>query len=235
VLVLVAIASMAIGSLGAYIIGGWHLLLSLSLHLLPFDLVNGGYSPVFSLITAVRHVSIDLGDGMIFYLSPGGAAITGTTFVLAGLAATQRRPGMPSIPARVVAGLAGVVGVAGLLLALIGGAGVYTRQLIQFAGAQPLDLVLLYLGVALFGLAVYAARWSSTGALVAGGAVTAMGLVVLASGSLLLRADLPPELRRGLEITGPSGILLLIGLLLIVAGLAVRVRARRAAAPVAVV
>jgi hypothetical protein len=101
--------------------------------------------------------------------------------------------------------------------------------LVTLSGIEPLGLFLLAAGSVLVALAVSAGRWSSAGALVAGGVATLAGLVALAAPGPVSRAIFAwPELRRSLEVAGPSGALLLIGLLLVIAGLAVRVRARRA-------
>lgn len=100
----------------------------------------------------------------------------------------------------------------------------------QFAGLDPFGLIVLVVGSVLVGAAVLIGQWTSTAAMVAGAATAVVGLVGLASPStLFLTAAEWPELRRGLEIAGPSGALLLIGVLLAVASLALRARGRREA------
>jgi hypothetical protein len=150
-------------------------------------------------------------------------------FLFAGLAANARRTGTPTIRARVLSGLSGLAGALGVLLALAGGGRLYVSQIVTIRGLDLPGFLLLLGGAVLLAVAVLSARWSSAGALVAGAIVTITGLVTLASPLALSFAVGWRDLGRGLEIAGPSGTLLLIGLLLVVAGLAVRVRARRAA------
>jgi hypothetical protein len=227
VLILGSIGTVAIGSLGAYIVGGVQLLFSLVLHLVPFDPLHGGFSPAVELMNGVRSASTSLSDGLFFYFSPGAGAVIGAIFVGAGLAAEWRTATHPAGVTRVISALTAVVGLLGLALALIGGGAVYIGQLITLAGPRALDLVMLYGGVVLVGASLLAARWSSAGPILAGAVTSVLAVVVLASPRVLL--GLPAAARRGAEIAGPSAILLLIGLLLVMAGLAVRVRARRAA------
>jgi hypothetical protein len=226
--ILAAIATVAIGSLGAYVVGIVQLVFSLLLHLVPFDFRNGGFSPAFEIMNAVRGASMEISDGMFFYFPTGVGVVTGVVFLAAAVASDRRRVPMPGTAARVGSALAGVVALVGLLLAIAFGALVYVRQLVMLAGANPLDIVLLYAGAVLFALAVAAAAWSSVGAVVAGGLTSIAGLIGLAVPRELVNAAGGwGELRRGLEILAPSGELLLIGLLAVVAGLAVRIRARR--------
>jgi hypothetical protein len=228
-LILAAMATTAVGSLGVIVIGLLQLAFSLLLFLMPFTL-RGGFSPAFEVMNAVGSSSREISDGMFYYIPTGMAFVTGVIFLVAGIAANGRRSVTPSTAARAVAGLAGLVGVAGLVLALAGGARLYVNQLVRLAGLDPLGLVLLVAGGVLLAAAVLSARWSSAGALVAGAIVTVVGLIPIASPAAMLGiTDAWQELRRGLEIAGFSGSLLLSGLLLVIAGLAVRVRARRAA------
>jgi len=227
VLIAAAVATVAIGSLGIIIIGGVQLLFSLLLFLVPFG-VRGGFSPAFEIMNAVRSAGVDVGDGLFFYVPAGFAFVTGAIMLVAGLAAGARRRTAPIevlLGAVVVGGLA----VVGVLMTVAGGARLYTGLLVMFAGLDPVGLVILVVGSMLVGAAVLLGRWTSTAPLVAGAATTVAGLVALASPSALFTASAAwPELRRGLEIAGPSGALLLVGVLLVVAGLALRVRARRA-------
>jgi hypothetical protein len=226
VLVAAAVATVAVGSLGAVITGIVHLAFSLLVHLLPFDFRTGAFSPGIDVMNAVRGVSIEAGDGMFLYFPPGAGAVTGAILLGAGLAADRRRASVMRLPV----GVGAIVGVLGLVLAIAGGAGVYVRQLVTLSSAEPLDVVMLYAGVLLVGAVAFSTRWSSAGALVTGAVAVVAGLAGLASPAALV---LPTRswllLSRGLELAGPSGILLLIGVLLVVAGLAVRLRARAAA------
>ena len=98
------------------------------------------------------------------------------------------------------------------VLGLAGGARLYVNQLVRLAGLDPLGLVLLVAGSVLVAAAVLSARWSSAGALVAGAIVTVVGLIPIASPAACLGVvDAWQELRRGLEIAGFSGSLLLVG------------------------
>ena len=231
-LIAAAVATVAIGSLGAIVLGAVQIVFSLTLHLVPIDLRSDAFSPAFELMNAVRGASTEVGDGMFLYFPPGGGLIIGAVLLAAGLATDVRRA-VPSSTARLVSGIAGVVGLLGLALALAGGAITYIRLLVMLAGADALGLAMLYAGTVLVAAAVYATRWSSAGAVVLGAATTLVALVGLAAPVALLGAAPTAELRRALEIALPSGLLLLIGFVALVAGLAVRYRASRAApAPV---
>ncbi|MEO5921034.1 MAG: hypothetical protein ABIQ01_07815, partial [Pseudolysinimonas sp.] len=228
-LIVAAIATVAVGSLGAIIIGVLHLGFTLLLYAFPFTL-RGGFAPGFQLMNSVRSVSMEISDGMYFYLPTGFALVTGTIFLIAGLAASARRSAQATSRARVLSGLAGVLGLVGLMLAFAGGARGYLALLVLMSGVDVLGIVLLVAGSALVSVAVYAARWSSAGALLAGAVVSLAGLAGLAAPIALSGSAVAWfELRRAFDIAGPSGVLLLIGLLLVVTALAVRVRARRAA------
>lgn len=222
-----AVATLAIGWLGVIVLGGVHIVFSLLLHLVPIDLRADAFSPAFELMNAARGASAELGDGMFFYFPPGAGLIIGVVLVAAGLASDARRT-PPAGPARGLSALAGVGGVFGLVLALAGGAITYVRLLVMLAGADALGLALLYVGAILVGAAVYVSRWSSAGAFVLGGVTVLAGLALLAAPRALVGPVPTPELRRALELAGPSGLLLLIGVVVLVAGLAVRYRARRA-------
>jgi hypothetical protein len=180
-------------------------------------------------MNAVRAAGVEIGDGLYFYVPTGIAFLTGAIMLVAGLVA-RARARQASIEVRIGAGVVGVLAVVGVFMALAGGARLYTRLLVMFAGLDPLGLIVLLVGSVLVGAAVLIGRWTSAAALVAGVVTAVVGLVGLGSPSTLFLASAAwPELRRGLEIAGPSGSLLLVGVLLVIAGLALRVRARRGA------
>jgi hypothetical protein len=228
-LIAAAVATVAIGSPGVIVIGAAQLVFSVMLFLFPVS-VRGGFAPAFEVLSAVRASSAEIGDGLFLYVPTGFAFLTGAIMVVAGLVARARTRPAP-IEVRAGAAAAGVLGVIGVLMAVAGGARLYTRLLVTFDGLDQLGLIVLVVGSVLVGAAVLIGRWTSTAALVAGAAATIAGLVGLASPVLLLAASADwPELRRGLEIAGPSGSLLLVGVVLVITGLALRVRARREAA-----
>lgn len=233
VLILAAVATTAIGPLGAIVVGAVQLLLSLAVHVFPFSF-RGGFAPGYEILNASRSISMELGDGMYFYFPPGAGAVTGAILLGAGLA-SGRRLVRADGRTRLLSGLGGLVGVLGLVLAIAGGGGVYVRQLVMMSGVQVLDVVMLYTGVVLLGAVAYSTRWSSAGAFVAGGATTLVALVGLASPvGLSVLARPWPEFWRGIEIAAPSGILLLIGVSLLTAGVAARWRLRGVASSAAV-
>jgi hypothetical protein len=228
-LIAAAVATVAIGSPGVIVIGAAQLVFSLMLFVFPLS-ARGGFSPAFEIMSAVRASSAEIGDGLFLYVPTGFAFVTGVIMVVSGLVARARTRPAP-IEVRVGAGVAGVLGVIGVLMAVAGGARLYTRLMVTFDGLDQLGLIVLVVGSVLVGAAVLIGRWTSTASLVAGGVTTVAGLVGLASPSVVRAAAADwPELRRGLEIAGPSGSLLLVGVLLVVAGLALRVRGRREAA-----
>jgi hypothetical protein len=227
-LIAAAVATVAIGSLGVILTGAVQLVFSLLLFLIPFS-VTGGFSPALEIMGAVRSAGTEVGDGLYVYAPTGFAFVTGTIMLVAGLVARGRTRRAPT-EVRVGAGLVGLLAVVGVLMAVAGGARLYTHLLVTFSGLDQLGLIVLVVGSVLVGGAVLIGRWTSAAALVAGAVTAVVGLVGLASPSTLFRAAADwPELRRGLEIGGPSGSLLLVGVLLAVAGLALRVRGRREA------
>lgn len=228
VVLLAAVATVAIGSLGAYVVGGAHLVFSLLLHLLPFDFRGGGFSPAFEVMNAVRSASMEVSDGMFFYFPPGVGVVTGTVFLCAALASARRTTDATS-RTRVLAGLAGILGVLGIVLAITGGGRLYYAQFVTVRGTDLPGIALLYGGAVLLAVAVLSSRWTSAGMIVAGGVSAIGGVLGLAAPQLLNAGPAAQELGRGLQIFGASGSLLLVGLLLIVGGLAVRFRGRRTA------
>lgn len=229
-LILAAMATAAVGSLGVIVIGVLQVSFSLVFLLMPVSLRGGGFSPAFDVMLEVRSFSREISDGMFYYVPTGMALVTGVIFLVSGLAAHARRSVTPGIAARVVAGLVGLVGVLGVALTLAGGSRLYVNQLVRLDGMDPPGLVLLLAGSVLLAAAVLSARWSSAGALVAGAIIAVVGLIPIASPITVFSVgEVWEELRRGLDIAGASATLFLIGLLLVIAGLAIRVRARRAA------
>lgn len=224
--ILAAVATVAFGGLGAFVVGVVHLVFSLLMYLVPLQLI-GGFSPAFELMNAVRPASAEISDGMLFYFAPGVGAITGTVFLVAALA-SDRRTAAGSSRTRLLAGLAGILGVLGIVLSISGGGRLYSAQLVTLRGTDLPGIALLYGGAVLLAIAVFSARWSSAGMFVAGGVSTVFGVIWLAAPQLIPVGFGSPEPGRGLQIVATTGSLLLIGLLLIVSGLAVRHRGRRA-------
>lgn len=228
-LIAAAMATVAVGSLGAIIIGALHIAFSLLLFLVPFS-IGGGFSPAFEFMTGLRSLSREISDGMFLTVPTGFAFVSGVIFLSAGLAAWARRAVVPASRTRMLSGVSGLLALLGLVIAFAGGARLYITLLVTLSGLDLLGLAMLTAGSLLIAVAVLASRWSSAGAVVAGAVTTVAGLASLAAPLALSRPVFGwPELRRALDLAGPSGALLMIGLLLLIAGLAVRVRARRAA------
>lgn len=227
-LIVAALATVALGGLGAFVVGVVHLLFSLLLHLIPVDLLGGGFSPAFALMNAVRSASMEVSDGMFFYFPPGVGVVTGTVFLCAALASARRTTAATS-RTRVLAGLTGVLGVLGIVLAIAGGGRLYYAQFVTLRGTDLPGIALLYGGAVLLAVAVLSSRWSSAGMIVAGAVSAIGGVLGLAAPQLLNAGPGAQELGRGLQIFGATGSLLLVGLLLVVGGLAVRFRGSRTA------
>jgi hypothetical protein len=223
-----AIATVAVASLGAIVIGALHLAFSLLFFLFPFA-PRSGLTPAWDVLLALRTLSPETSDGAFFYVPTGFAFVTGAIFLAAGFAADGRVVVTPSTRARVTFGLSGLLAVAGLLLALAGGGRLAIGILVMRSGPDVLGLILLIVGSVLVGATVLAARWSAAGVFVAGGVIAVAGLIALARPIPVSLAFVEwPELRRAIDIAGSSGVLVLIAALLVLAGLAIRVRARRA-------
>lgn len=226
VLIAAGVATVALGSVGAIVIGTVLLGFSLTLFLVPLD-SKGTFSPALQLMNLVRPINVDAGLGLYFYAPTGFAFLVGAIFLVAGLVTrARRRPG--SIEVRVGAGIAGMLAVIGVLMAVAGGARLFAHFVARGGGPDLLGVIVVIVGTVLVSASVLLGRWTSTAALAGGAVTTLLGLAGLASPSpLRALAGSWPELVRGIELAGPSGSLLLIGVLLIVAGFAQRWRAPR--------
>ena len=227
-LVAVAALTVAISSSGVIALGVLHVVFGLLLPLMPFSLFSGSRPPTFQLIFLLGDLNIAFRDQMTTYFTIGTGVLVGVVLIVAGLAARGRtlRANPVAIVVSIVVGILGAVGIG---VALIGGFMIYRSMFQMMMGEiEVLGVALLLLGSLLLAVAVVTVRWSSAGVIVLGAVVTALGIVV---------AVLPPsaigafarDLGVALTNVGVTGLLSLLGVVLVAVGVGVNVRTRRAA------
>lgn len=223
ILIATAILTVVLSSAGVIAVGA----VQLAGALLVFVGLGAG------LVSAAFSSNPVLGTGLSFSIPTGVSALTGITFLGAGLAARVRRPGASVLGRIVSVAAAALLGPTGIVLVLAGGAMVYYRSMVVNDNRfQPLALLLLAAGAVLLGAIVYSARWSSAGAIVLGLGLSVLGFVALADPLLLNVAPGVPELSSTLVNVSGSGGLALVGVVMLAAGVGVRFRGARAAASV---
>ncbi|MEP6479466.1 MAG: hypothetical protein ABJB03_08750 [Rhodoglobus sp.] len=230
-LIAAAIATVAISAAGVIALGIIHIVVSLLTVLSPADASGGSVSPIFGIFAFVYRTSQSVSDGLYLYFPTGFGLLTGVIFLVVGLAALART-GASSTQARVVSVVvAVVVGFFALAAAVSGGFRLYASQLQLLSGLDALGLVLLIAATIALAIAVLTVRWSSAGVLVLGAATIVLTIALF---GLFTTSTLPGfvmsvsrELGQGLANALPDGNLALVGVLLVVGGLAVRWRALR--------
>ncbi|TPW75727.1 hypothetical protein [Schumannella soli] len=232
---LVASATAGWSSLGVVVVGIVQTLVGLAAVVLParFGGLDGPASPVQVAVGWIYGVLPDLGTGLYLALPTGLVLVIGLANILLGIVATRRRRGTIASPAvaRIVAVLLALfvaLPAAGLVAA--GGFANYVQTLQALRGPSPWGIALLTAGAALILVIVLAVRWSSLAALLGG-----FLLIGASIAYLLLPVGMlaPITAQRGLRdaVSGIqtfawSGAFLILGCLLIGAGIAGRVAGR---------
>ena len=230
-LILIAIAALtiAVSSAGVIALGALHVVFGLLTVLLPigFEL----RPPTFQLTLLLRDLNMGMGDGMLanFILGPG--FMTGVILLVAGLAARGRT--MRANPLAILVSIAvSILGFIGIFVAITGGSYIYRAMLQQLSGrVDAVGVGLLLLGSVLLAATVFTVRWSSAGVILLGAVIIVAALLW----SLLSRelfgalVGISRDLANALVYVGGSGLLALVGVVLVAVGVGASVRARRAA------
>lgn len=225
-IIAVAMLTVAMSPIGVLVVGGIQIVVSLLALLVPVGIDS--FSPVAQVMFAVQDVNVELSHGMTYYVATGIALLIGVVFLVGGLVAGSR-----AVHAGATATLLGlivavVVGFLGLLVGIAGGYSAYRVAYMFFAGLDVPGVLLLLLGAILLGVAVATTRWSSLGVIVLGSLVALAALIEMLVGYVrALRAF--PDLQQSLSGAAATGGLLLLGLLLIAAGVGLWLRGRRVA------
>lgn len=225
-----AALTVAFSSAGVILLGAIHILFGLLVVLIPFDPLGGGFSPAVQFAIQAAEVSRAWSDGLIFSFTLGTGILTGVVFLVSGLVARNRRM-TGNLLAALVGLVAGVLGLIGILVAVTGGSTIYRSVFVSFRGQVEVVGVLMLLGGAvLLGLAVLSARWSSAGVIALGVIVFVIGVGwrFIPYGALGPVQSISRDLVNALVYLAPSGLLAVVGVVLVSAGFAVRWRARRA-------
>ena len=224
VLLVVAMLSVALSSVGVITVAVIHLMFGLLAVLNPS-------LPFIRLIAQSFGEGSTIGDGMLYSVSTGIGMLAGIVFLVTGLAVLTRRSQKPGAVARVASVIVAIVaGPMGVLLAFMGGGLVYADLAVPATGGfNPTGAVLLLVGTVLLGLAVLTLRWSSVGLMVLGSAIAVIGSFGLVEPGQL--ASIVERVSRELSVTvqfaAPNGNLALLGMLLLAATLGTLLRSRR--------
>ena len=224
VLLVVAMLSVALSSVGVITVAVIHLMFGLLAVLNPS-------LPFIRLIAQSFGEGSTIGDGMLYSVSTGIGMLAGIVFLVTGLAVLTRRSQKPGAVARVASVIVAIVaGPMGVLLAFMGGGLVYADLAVpETGGFNPTGAVLLLVGTVLLGLAVLTLRWSSVGLMVLGSAIAVIGFLGLVEPGQL--ASIVERVSREVSVTvqfaAPNGNLALLGMLLLAATLGTLLRSRR--------
>lgn len=230
-LILIAVAAMtiAVSSAGVIVVGALHVVFGLLTVLLPISLQFR--PPTFQLTLLLRDLNAGMGDGMLFNFTLGTGFMTGVILLVAGIAVRGRT--MRANPLAIIVSVAvSIIGFIGVFVAITGGSFIYRSMLQQLRGqVEVFGLALLLIGSVLLAATVITVRWSSAGTIVLGAVITVTALVwTLLSRELYgTLADVARDLTNALEYVASSGLLALVGVVLVAVGVGAGVRARRAA------
>lgn len=222
VLLAIAMLTVVLSSLGAIVVGVLHLVAGIPITL--------AVQPAIALLGQSFSGNLVLASGVATFVPSGVAMLAGTTFLVGGLV-SPRRVAKPGTRMRALAVIVALVGsLTGMLLALTGGQMIYSQYLqrLDFSFA-PVPALMVIVGAVLFGVAVATIRWSSTGAIIVGAILAVLGIVALVGVQPLvsLLSGFPRELVPALVTAGAIGHLALLGVLLLTAGVAARLRVIR--------
>jgi hypothetical protein len=230
VLLAVSIATVVISPLGVGVVGVIHGLIALLALVIPFDPFHGIRSPVWLLLDAVIQPGAPFSTGLTIFIASGISLLIGAVYAMAGLGRRGRLAGRG--PSREVLGV-----LLGTPLMLVGGGltlwagGLFYGATFVTLRAEPLGIVFMLLGTLIFAFGVLVdARYSGWGEVVVGGLAVIVGIAAFTAPGIVIRM-LGRTWAESLSLVGPSLFLVALGVLLLVAGPLVRLRAT--AAPIA--
>lgn len=223
ILLLAVGGSIALSGLGALLAGAWHLLLVLLIVVWPFDPMGGVQSPVLEVIFSVLGPASEVGISSLMYLIGGSALIAGAVLTTAGAVTLRPRSTPTTATARFVASVVGTVLLLGaILLATFAGASYYREAFVMFR-PNGLSVVLLLIALVIAIAGAVSARWSSVPLIIVGAVTTAFGAMLV----LAPRAVFGIVPLRDVASVGVTGSILVLGMLLLGAGIGVAVHGRR--------
>jgi hypothetical protein len=215
-------------SVGVVIIGLVQTLTGIGIIVLPAAIWAG-------TLTSAERLSRPVGDGLFAWWVGGLGLVVGLVFLVGGMAAAGRRARSTATGRVVTVVLSLVLGAAVVLLVGLGAARLIESAQ-QRSGGIELIGVLFVLGAAvLIVIVVAGVRFSSLGAIVLGILLAGLGGALVWAPLLVLRPlSANRGLTDGLRHAGDGGGYLVLGVLVLVAGIAgiVRARRKRAAEPV---
>jgi hypothetical protein len=216
-----AMLTVAWSSVGVVLIGLVQTLTGLGIVVLPAAIWAG-------TLTSAERFSRPVGDGLLAWWASGLGLLVGLAFLVAGMAVAARRS-RSTATGRVVTTVLSLVLGAGVVLLVALGAARLVRSIDQRSVGVELLGVLLVLGAAVLVVIVVACvRFSSLGAVVLGILIGGFGGLLVWAPLLVLRPlDGNRALTDGLRYAGDGGGYLVLGVLVLVAGIAGVVRARR--------
>jgi hypothetical protein len=220
-LVAVALLTAAWSSVGVIVVGIVHVVAGFVAVVVPPIVVMGP-------IRWIDGVNGPVGDGVSYSWPTGVQLLTGAIFLVVGISTAARLPRSSAAARAVTLVLAVVLGLGVVPLMVLGGYRM-VQAMIRVAPVVELLGLLLVLGAAVV-VAIIAAtvRWSSLGVLVIGIVFAAAGAYALvATEQVVHLVDANPPFAVGTSYLGATGNLLLLGLLLLVAGIAGIARATR--------
>ncbi|GAA2089577.1 hypothetical protein GCM10009840_30290 [Pseudolysinimonas kribbensis] len=223
-----AMLTVAWSSVGVVIIGLVQTLTGLGIIILPAAIWAG------TLISAER-IYRPVGDGLFAWWASGLGLLVGLLFLVAGMATAARRPRSTAAGRVVTTVLSLVLGAGAVLLVALGGARLIQSIQQRSGGIELLGVLLVLAAAVLVVIVIAGVRFSSLGAIVLGVLLGALGGLLIWSPQLVLRPIASNRaLTDGLRYAGDGGGYLVLGVLVLVAGIAgvVRARRRRAMEPV---
>jgi hypothetical protein len=230
-LLLIAIAALTIviSSAGVIALGALHIAFSLLAVLVPFNLEFR--PPAIQFALGLRGLNQAMGDGVLSNFLLGTGFLTGVVLLVAGIAARGRT--LRANPVAILVSIAvSILGFVGIFVAITGGSYIYRAMLQAMSGrVEVVGIGLLLLGSVLLAATVFTVRWSSAGVILLG----SVTIVASIAWSLFTRdvfvalANISRDLSNAMIYVGSSGLLALVGVVLIAVGVGASIRVRRRA------
>jgi hypothetical protein len=223
-----AMLSAAWSSLGVVVVGIFQIVVGLAIVVLPVAI---WVRP----LTSVESISRPVGEGLESSWASGVGLLTGVVFFVGGIALATRRA-RPGAAGRAVTTIIAVLLGAGIVLLLAYGGGRLLFAIQQFRGGiEVLGVVFVLLAAVAMAVVIAGVRWSSLGPIVLGVLLVALGAASLWSTAVQRLVIADRALVSGIGYVGGTGGYLVLGVLVLVAGIAGLIRgARRRAAESAI-